>query len=1743
MVPLKTLIDLLMCLSLAHGETTDPPENPCKKNPCEHGICVVNGTGPRPYHCYCEDGYTGINCATDWNECWNSPCQNGATCLDLVASFNCTCPSGFSGSLCEIDIDECLSEPCLNNGTCHDNVDGFTCQCQLGFRGLNCEIDVSVCNASSPWSNNTEDKKCQNGGLCVDGWGTDFSCECVSGWSGSHCEEDIDECTTTSPCLNGGMCMNMPGFYICSCPFGFAGTNCEVELEKCDSNPCENDALCFLVDDSFQCYCVPDFHGPRCQYKYDDCALPPFPKCINGGECLDGVDDFGCSCPEEFKGKTCQCTLDDDSDECSSFDLSVFLGTDPSHLNDGDDTTTTTFSTRTTIDTTTQSSLNLDLDYEYIEDQTSTDTSSTAETTTNRPVEEDGDDNAIGSIQVDRLDQTVPELDPSLQPISSLEPHMEMDIDSDFSVTPILPDFPTSTIVYNATNVPPATSVFIYEPSSSEISTKSFLAGDDFIIATSPGYEKEERGLDVGTIVIQPTVTSTIPVTVISQVSLDVVSTPMPTPTSSVTIPVTFEQTSTTSGAVEELDITTPDSSKLEQERVPDQSTENDVQEDSTVTESAQQWTVAIVTKDTTEGTTLAIATENATEGTISAMITEDTTEGTTSAMITEDTTEGTTSALSTTSTSTTTDAKPDLEMDIPQGGDIIASSDDEVEGSGTSIRPDISTDNHVDQGGSLSVDNLAGIQCESLVCKNGGVCLSTLQGAHCHCALRYRGAQCEEELHVDTPGFLGHSLLVHELDKNISLSEAPFSLRLSFQSSSPVGVIFYTTEQGGQVKVVAYIHEGILHLRVNCGPQHILFSEPTQRVDTGYVQNLDLTLSILDDNCVTEIKLNDTHTMRGEQELGSPTPNQPNIIYFGQMSKTHGVEEDVYFHGFQGCMKQLRINGLAIEFYQEASSGRDIVECQSAVCALKPCKNGAICTQHDSSGSWFCNCPPGFAGPLCERLVCDTNPCQSGGTCLGSKVGPGFICLCPAGTIGALCEKSFNITQPSFTTSVGGYSSYLAYGINSQDVSLSFEAQFHFVAPNSDQIALLFFLGQHGINGYGTDYMAVSYVKGHILLTWDLGSGPRRIFTSQPIDYRYVMHSVRFGRYGKRGWLQVDQFPNITGKAPGTNEFLNGTSKVFLGGHEIHNFTFLPHDLPVHRGFEGCIFDFSLKSSYSVLPLIPLHSMVNLKKVHGRNIQECHQDICSTQPCQRGGTCIGYGASFTCSCPDGWFGVRCQEETSLCTTGKHKCSQDSECSLHLNGTYFCKCPFGKSGNYCTESLDVSDARLGSPYSQLWINLTTNLRQMSLFSMEIKPESSEGMLLFLGQSRDFFNADFFSLSLQNGSLVLAMSLGGSRSTFGNVLTLSLCCINTNEWNQIEAGRTGRDAFLKLNGQNAVGRFHLDLISLDVVPILYLGNIKEDYRHPLGELDFQLSTYQGCLRNIQVNTHWHPLRPSFGWNGWDVYDCDGTACGKERCQRRGTCDLNENKSGGFECQCEEPFHGRECEVHELCEGSDGCRNGASCEVIDHEIKCNCPFGFEGQKCQNDISVDVPKLLGDGYLSYDTGSSEAFKDETSLSLDIHTNVSDGLILWIGQDVSNDDYLGFGLKEGMLHLVWNLGWLSRSELTIPSPLLNDGNWHSISVSRTNQNLELRLDGTLFGSRVTGSFSELNVDPVVYLGGSSFDLPTLDLTRGQFDERFQGCLRDVIIQGEKANLQSDNKVSGGNVHECSSTSGTSSS
>ena len=39
--------------------------------------------------------------SSDVNECASTPCQNGASCVDVVNMYNCTCAAGYTGVHCE----------------------------------------------------------------------------------------------------------------------------------------------------------------------------------------------------------------------------------------------------------------------------------------------------------------------------------------------------------------------------------------------------------------------------------------------------------------------------------------------------------------------------------------------------------------------------------------------------------------------------------------------------------------------------------------------------------------------------------------------------------------------------------------------------------------------------------------------------------------------------------------------------------------------------------------------------------------------------------------------------------------------------------------------------------------------------------------------------------------------------------------------------------------------------------------------------------------------------------------------------------------------------------------------------------------------------------------------------------------------------------------------------------------------------------------------------------------------------------------------------------------------------------------------------------------------------------------------------------------------------------------------------------------------------------------------------------
>ena len=88
-------------------------------------------------------------------------------------------------------------------------------------------------------------------------------------------------------------------------------------------------------------------------------------------------------------------------------------------------------------------------------------------------------------------------MSPEEEQLTTLPVPLELEIDPpdiEGSIDPSKVDLigPTSLIVYNFSD--PVTSLFIYEVSSSDLVTMSFLAGDDYVIKTSPTIPSEDMG-------------------------------------------------------------------------------------------------------------------------------------------------------------------------------------------------------------------------------------------------------------------------------------------------------------------------------------------------------------------------------------------------------------------------------------------------------------------------------------------------------------------------------------------------------------------------------------------------------------------------------------------------------------------------------------------------------------------------------------------------------------------------------------------------------------------------------------------------------------------------------------------------------------------------------------------------------------------------------------------------------------------------------------------------------------------------------------------------------------------------------------------------------------------------------------------------------------------------------------------------------------------------------------------------
>ncbi|XP_041074369.1 lactadherin-like isoform X2 [Polyodon spathula] len=121
----------------------------CEVNYCMNGGTCVTEVGDAPFICICAEGFTGDQCnATETGPCQPNPCHNNAACEvtsktrrgDVFGEYICKCPEGYNGVHCQNNVNECATQPCKNGGTCQDMDGDYTYKCPSPFLGVHCQM-------------------------------------------------------------------------------------------------------------------------------------------------------------------------------------------------------------------------------------------------------------------------------------------------------------------------------------------------------------------------------------------------------------------------------------------------------------------------------------------------------------------------------------------------------------------------------------------------------------------------------------------------------------------------------------------------------------------------------------------------------------------------------------------------------------------------------------------------------------------------------------------------------------------------------------------------------------------------------------------------------------------------------------------------------------------------------------------------------------------------------------------------------------------------------------------------------------------------------------------------------------------------------------------------------------------------------------------------------------------------------------------------------------------------------------------------------------------------------------------------------------------------------------------------------------------------------------------------------------------------------------------------------------------
>lgn len=401
-------------------------------------------------------------------------------------------------------------------------------------------------------------------------------------------------------------------------------------------------------------------------------------------------------------------------------------------------------------------------------------------------------------------------------------------------------------------------------------------------------------------------------------------------------------------------------------------------------------------------------------------------------------------------------------------------------------------------------------------------------------------------------------------------------------------------------------------------------------------------------------------------------------------------------------------------------------------------------------------------------------------------------------------------------------------------------------------------------------------------------------------------------------------------------------------------------------------------------------------------NLGVAVNDPCFSNPCWNAGTCVSNGSVFTCSCPQGFSGEKCEFHVThcavnpcvngicrlskdglpecFCTPGftgerchinedecaSHPCKNGALCVDEVNG-YKCVCKGDTYGRHCEiHQRDIMQCVARCDEEPCWRNNSAIIPVKWGYGVSICSTSHS---CFGGENDT--EADLFDTFVEVQLKPLQIQLGDTLNFTADEEIVAY--VDGFVPHHVVAAN-GSSAFRACNESNGIPLVNKPtnsvVVGLDILTLgtkYFIANIDSTFRCNFG-LRLNVSVKEShckapseseiCSGRGQCSTNFS--LPDFrckccgGFRGEFCEKVD--YCFSKPCKNSAVCQNRESSADGSThlCICEPGYEGRDCsEIKDLCLSSP-CLNGGSCVPEVNNFTCHCARGFSGRNCQVDIN---------------------------------------------------------------------------------------------------------------------------------------------------------------------------------------------